>query len=92
MTEDSIALLRATLKGMGQETECDILVREQIRNQSSESLSTTEFVQYSECSVISAPADLPDGDYRVMFDGHFAKVKRELGVWLLREPVSRMRN
>ena len=91
MPDDSIVLLRATLKGQGREAECNILVRVSIRNEANEVFARSS-VRYSECSVISAPADLPDGEYRVTFEGHVAHVKREHGVWLLREPVSRLRN
>lgn len=90
MPEGSIVLLRASLKGMGREAECDILVRKSLRNQPN-AVSAADAYRYSECSVISAPTDLPDGEYRVVFEDHVAKVKKESGTWVLREPVSRFR-
>lgn len=86
MSQDSIVLLRASLFGMSQQAECDILVRKLIRDQPYVMGSPL----YSECSVIAAPADLPDGDYHVMFKGHVARVRKEDGIWLLRGSVSRI--
>lgn len=83
MAEGAIVLLHASINGMGLEADCDVLVRK---------ADASGHSVYSECSVINAPADLPDGSYSVIFDGHFAKAKREHGVWLLREPVSRHRS
>lgn len=80
MPDSSIILLHASLRGVGREAECDILVRKSDRNQPA---------QYSQCSIISAPTDLQDGEYRVEFEGHIAKVQRKHGAWRLPAPVSR---
>lgn len=91
MADGPIILLRASLNGMGQQAECDILVRKSIRSQPN-AVSLAGLPRYSECSVISSPPNLPDGEYRVAFEGHVAKVNREQGVWLMREPVFRFRH
>jgi hypothetical protein len=88
VSDGSIVLLRALLTGMGRHAECDILVRKLSRNESNVT-SAAGSPAYSECSVISAPADLPDGEYRVQFEGHFVVATREHGVWHFPQPVSR---
>jgi hypothetical protein len=88
--DGSIVLIHALLRGMGRETECDILVRKTVPGQT-KAASAPGAPTFSECSVISAPASLPDGNYQVLFDGHVARVQRERGVWSTCEPVSRHR-
>ncbi|HEX4007445.1 MAG TPA: hypothetical protein VHX60_14815 [Acidobacteriaceae bacterium] len=43
----------------------------------------TKACSYSRCSVIEAPADLPDGQYNVTFEGCTVAVLREGGLWLV---------
>jgi hypothetical protein len=90
LPDGPIVLMHALLRGMGRETECDILVRKTVPGQS-KTVSAQGAPVFSECSVISAPASLPDGKYQVLFDGHVARVQREQGVWSTCEPVSRHR-
>jgi hypothetical protein len=63
MPRGSIVLLRGTVQGMGREAKCDVLVRKEV--------SSSGSVEYTDCSIITAPADLPDGKYGVMLDDHF---------------------
>lgn len=37
---------------------------------------------YDDCSIVSAPNDLPDGDYIVSFDGHHFTAAKTRGLWL----------
>jgi hypothetical protein len=88
--EGSVVLLRASLRGMNRQAECDVLARKLSQNP----LNATSHVgtpAYSECSIISAPADLPDGDYRLIFEGHVVTTRKEHGVWIMLEPVWRAR-
>jgi hypothetical protein len=58
---------------MGREAKCDVLVRKEV--------SSSGSVEYTDCSIITAPADLPDGKYGVMLDDHFFVVKKTHGIW-----------
>lgn len=71
VSEGSVMLFRASLLGMTRQEQCDILARK-IAN-----LSHAGAPAYSECFIISAPADLPDGDYDVKFEGHSASATKE---------------
>jgi hypothetical protein len=39
---------------------------------------------YSDCAVIDAPAELPDGEYLVHFDDHVIAATKKGGYWLSR--------
>ncbi len=45
---------------------------------------------YSEGVVLKAPADLPDGAYVAMFDGHSLGVTKKLGIWLSTGVIERV--
>lgn len=79
MTQGSIVLLGAILRGMGREESCDILAR-RIDDPDS-SLHDRKF-RFIECSVLTAPTDLPDGDYIAYFSGHSVLATRKFGLWL----------
>jgi len=74
----SVVLLRAILKGMGHEVECDVIARRF-------SSDTREIVppasKYSNCSVLTAPKDLPDGEYTVHLDTVIFTAVRRSGHW-----------
>jgi hypothetical protein len=75
----TVVLLRAILKGMGHEVECDVIAR-RLAPDPRERVSLTS--KYSDCSVLTAPTDLPDGEYTVHMDsGAFTAFKRS-GHWL----------
>jgi hypothetical protein len=38
---------------------------------------------YSQCRVIDAPSDLPDGDYTLRFDGRIVPARKRSGYWLM---------
>lgn len=82
MTNGSMVLLRGLLRGMGHESACDILAR-RVKGAGSRS------VTYVDCSILSAPSELPDGDYVACFDGHSALACRTRGIWVLPGPAVR---
>lgn len=72
-------LLWGTLEGMGRSVPCELIaIRTALPGNSGE-------YQYSSCSVIKAPADLPDGDYQLRFAGHTTTVQRFNRSWLVGE-------
>jgi hypothetical protein len=78
----SVVLIHAWLEGMGCEVPCELLA---IR----ESLSEPNRIVYSRCSVIEAPHDLPDGNYRVTFDAFTVPAHKEAGLWMPDETPAR---
>ena len=72
----SVVLIRGVLQGMGRESGCEMLAMKDKHAETGE-------CSYSRCSVIEAPADLPDGDYTVSFERCTVKVVREGGLWLV---------
>jgi hypothetical protein len=74
-----LVLLRGLLKGMSREVECEVIVRK------SPIGTTTEagFVPtYLDCKILTAPVDLPDGEYTVHLDSQVIPVVRRRGQWL----------
>lgn len=71
MNRGAIVLLSGRVKGTDREAACEVLARRLFRS-------------YTDCSVITAPADLPDGEYTVYVEEHsFAATKHD-GRWLSR--------
>jgi hypothetical protein len=60
---------------MGYEVPCEMLAMRDSQAQSGE-------VDYSRCSVIDAPPELPDGEYTVMFNGYIVPARKEAGLWV----------
>lgn len=79
MAPGSIVLLRGKIRGMDREAECEILAR---RVDDSDPRFLHRSFHYLECSILTAPADLPDGDYIAYFAGHSAVATRTRGLWL----------
>ena len=71
----SVVLINGWLAGMGYQGPCEMLA---IR----ESQAASGRVSYSRCSVIDAPAQLPDGDYTVTFTGYIVPARKEAGLWV----------
>lgn len=78
----SVVLLRAILKGMGREVECDVIAR-QLAPGTRETASPAS--KYSSCSVLTAPTDLPDGEYTIHLESDVFPAFRRLGQWLQRD-------
>ena len=79
MVPGSIILLHGKLRGMDREAECDILAR---RVDDSDPRFLHRLFRYFECSILTAPADLPDGDYIAYFAGQSVVATRTRGLWL----------
>jgi len=62
---------------MGRETPCEVLARR---------LGVFPAPVYSECTVVGAPWDLPDGEYAVEFENIRAVATRHLGVRINFDP------
>ncbi len=86
MALGAIVLLRGKLRGMGREAECDILAR---RVDESDPRYLCRSFRYLECSILTAPADLPDGDYMAYFAGHSMVATRTRGFWISTGAVAR---
>jgi hypothetical protein len=71
----SVVLIHGVLRGMGQESNCEMLALK-------ETDSLTRRTTYSRCSVIKADSDLPDGEYIVAFQSNTVSVRREGSLWL----------
>ena len=78
MKQECIVLLRGQLRGMDRTEDCELLAR---RRQRPGPPPVLRSYDYSECIVLSAPADLPDGDYMLFFAGHSTVVIRTRGLW-----------
>jgi hypothetical protein len=79
LSSGSIVLMRGELRGMGREASCDILAR---RFDDSDPRFLHRSFRYLECSILTAPADLPDGDYIAYFAGHSVMATRTRGFWM----------
>jgi len=76
-----IVLVRGSLRGMGREVECEVVaMKRTIINQRKLRPHIDEV--YSECGVLDAPADLPDGEYTVSVGAQTFNTKRRRGLWL----------
>jgi hypothetical protein len=65
---------------MERETTCEVLARK---------TASQNGLAYSEGFVLSAPADLPDGEYLVKFDHHILRATKQRGIWLTSRVISR---
>ena len=73
----NVVLLPATLKSTGAEASCEVLARR---------LGIDPAPVYSDCSVIGAPEELPDGDYTIQFETVQTTVTKLRGLWLTFDP------
>ena len=83
MNRGTIVILSGNVKGVGREAECTVEAR-RIGVDSGTELPRT--YSYTDCSVVAAPADLPDGDYTVYFGGQRFPATRLRGTWLSTGP------
>lgn len=68
-------LIRGTLRGMGRRAPCELLVRRQRR------AGSTRY-EYTDWTILSAPPDLPDGNYVVTTeDGYSFHATRSRRAW-----------
>jgi hypothetical protein len=65
---------------MNREASCEVLARRH---------SVQDGSSYSEGFVLNAPADLPDGEYTILFNGHVLHASKDRGLWLTSHDVTR---
>ena len=81
-TTGPIVLLHGYVRGMRRDAECDILARKV--SVAAKTRPGSPDYTYSDCAIIDAPADLPDGEYMVSFDRHTVAATKERGFWVPR--------
>ena len=79
LMEGPAVLILGALHGMEREAKCEILARKQPPNLGP---------GYIWASIVDAPADLPDGEYQVMFDRHTLQATKEYDHWLSSGPIA----
>jgi hypothetical protein len=89
LTTGPIVLLRGYLKGMLRDAECNILARKV--PVAARTTARSPDYTYSDCAVIDAPMDLPDGEYLIYFDHHTVAATKERGYWIPRGAAKRYR-
>ena len=52
-------------------------------------LSVDLSAEYSDCIVVAVSAELPDGPYLAVFEGHSMLIVRDHGIWLAASPAKR---
>lgn len=82
--QGAIALVRGTLKGMGREGVCELLARKRPLS------GTDQFgirrYEYTQFSIVQAPAEFPEGSYTVRTeDGQEFPVTKTHGLWLIEQ-------
>jgi hypothetical protein len=82
MGQGTLTLIEGKLKGLGLEARCEVLARRLAIDAIGMPLQRPYI--YTDCSVIGAPAELPDGDYNVYFDGHSFEARSLRGHWFSR--------
>ncbi|MGO9438794.1 MAG: hypothetical protein ACLPH3_25850 [Terracidiphilus sp.] len=68
-------MMLGQLRGMGHEAECTVSAVKV-------SLPLLNTWEYVKCDIFLAPEDLPDGPYKVTFEGRTMKIKKLDGYWL----------
>jgi hypothetical protein len=66
-------LVRGVLIGMGRTAECELIASTSLAAKSVQSV-------YSDCSIVNAPLDLPDGKYIAYFERHSIPANRAHGI------------
>lgn len=77
-----LVLVRGVLTGTGGQVECELIARKVLATGVADPV-------YSDCSIVNAPHDLPDGEYIAYFEGHSIPATREHGMWLSRGTAKR---
>jgi hypothetical protein len=74
MRRESV-LLHGKLIGMGQQALC-LLRAEKV------GIAGTDQYEYARLAITSAAEELPDGRYKLVFDGRTCEVQRLRGAWI----------
>jgi hypothetical protein len=76
---------------MGHKAACGVLARKTpVVAKHPHRAGSPEYT-YSDCAIIDAPFDLPDGEYIVHFDDHTVAATKQGGYWLSRGVAKRYR-
>jgi hypothetical protein len=76
-----IVLVRGSLQGMGREVECEVVAMKRTIINPPKARPLFDDI-YSDCGVIDAPADLPDGEYTVRVGNQFFSTRLHRGLWI----------
>ena len=76
----SFVLLVGIVRVMERESKCEVLARQ----------LDAGSVRYSMATVLKVDSDLPDGSYKVVFDGHFVEARKMRHLWITDGPVTRV--
>jgi hypothetical protein len=74
LSRESVRLL-GTLIGMGSEVRCMLLAERA-------TIAGTDQYEYSDLLITEAPDELPDGRYKLIFDGRMCEVQRLGRSWI----------
>lgn len=69
-------VMDGVLQGMGRTAACSFVAEKDW------SPGGADQARYRHCSVVSAPAELPDGIYLLHFEGYLTCVERRRGHWI----------
>jgi hypothetical protein len=75
---------------MGREAECEIVARTHSIGEVGPKGLVKSVAAYTDCFVIGARSDLPDGEYTVFFDRHILCVALWRGLWISRGRARRV--
>jgi hypothetical protein len=70
-------VLQGVLRGMGRAVACSFVAV------ATSPTGRVAPVRYSDCSIITAPSDLPDGTYLLEFERRYTYIERRRGRWLV---------
>jgi hypothetical protein len=87
MTDGNIVLLHGTVTGLGKLAGCEVLTR-RITADDGNGLLPRPYA-FTDCSVIGAPADLPDGEYTTRSEGYSFTAACHRGIWFSRNPATK---
>jgi hypothetical protein len=88
MTHGTIVLLHGTVTGTGRVAGCEVLARKIIAEENGGQLPRP--YDFTDCSVIGAPSDLPDGEYAIRFEGYSFTAACLHGIWFSRSPATKV--
>ena len=73
-----VVLISGVLRGCDFEADCEVLAR---KHQESELIAADNFIPYTDCQVVCARDDVPDGEYEISFDGFAFQARCLAGQW-----------
>lgn len=89
MTRGTVVLLHGLIKGPDREAECEVLAR-RLAAPSGEHAEELRECSYTDCAVVGAPPELPEGEYIVEFAGYNFNATKQKDLWLTRGPASKI--